>query len=310
MSDNRVGSITALQFGRLVASSCRNFDRLALALENEIGLHHPNIYLVDLQDKHAASAMPDTRPSTPPPSSSIRVSRPPQSSPYLNVPTTARMRHPAAPSPLSKCEPTLENPRSISAMSSPDHKSLAAPSTSALAIPEASPCFIHSHLDRHGSLQDWLKNKSANNRPHFALDSPTSSKIRSDHGQHHHTNTTEPVLQSDVPFPSHQRQENISSPPSASQPSSPRENVPPTRKGPLFNGYDSDQSSMNEYGTRTPNLLTRGNLLGDGLLEGDEEGNGSLTRQLAETAQGVREMSKELGGSCRLISSSVYLTWV
>lgn len=129
------------------------------------------------------------------------------------------------------------------------------------------------------------------------LDSPISSKTRSDHGQHHHTNTADPVLQSGVPFPSHQRQGNMSSPPSASQPSSPRENVPHARKGPLFNDYESDQSSVNEYGTRTPNLLTRGNLLGDGLLEGDEEGNGSLTRQLAETAQGVREMSKELGGS-------------
>lgn len=129
-------------------------------------------------------------------------------------------------------------------------------------------------------------------------DSPTSSKARSSHGQHHHNNTTEPVLQSDVPFPSHNNQENISSPPSASQPSSPRDNashVTLSRKGPLFNGYESDQSSVNEYGTRTPNLLAASGLLGDGLLEGDEEGNGSLTKQLAETAQGVREMSKELG---------------
>lgn len=130
-------------------------------------------------------------------------------------------------------------------------------------------------------------------------DSPTSSKARSNHGQHHHTNTNEPVLQSDVPFPSHSNQGNISSPPSASQPSSPRDNashVSLSRKGPPFNGYESDQSSVNEYGTRTPNLLN--GLIGDGLLEGDDEGNGSLTKQLAETAQGVREMSKELGGSC------------
>ena len=33
----------------------------------------------------------------------------------------------------------------------------------------------------------------------------------------------------------------------------------------------------------------------DGDLFDDEEEAGSLTRQLAETAQGVREMSKELG---------------
>jgi hypothetical protein len=49
-------------------------------------------------------------------------------------------------------------------------------------------------------------------------------------------------------------------------------------------GYDSDRSSMN------------GSAI-DG--EFDEEDTSSLTKQLAETAQGVREMSKELGTSRR-----------
>jgi NAD+ kinase len=49
-------------------------------------------------------------------------------------------------------------------------------------------------------------------------------------------------------------------------------------------GYESDRSSVN----------------GSAALDGDtmdEDEAASLTRQLAETAQGVREMSKELGQS-------------
>ncbi len=38
-----------------------------------------------------------------------------------------------------------------------------------------------------------------------------------------------------------------------------------------------------------------GSTILDGDLVEDEEDGGSLTKQLAETAQGVREMSKELG---------------
>lgn len=52
-------------------------------------------------------------------------------------------------------------------------------------------------------------------------------------------------------------------------------------------GYDSDRSSPPD-----------GNVDGD-LIDDDEEG-GSLTKQLAETAQGVREMSKELGESATI----------
>ena len=42
--------------------------------------------------------------------------------------------------------------------------------------------------------------------------------------------------------------------------------------------------------------------MGSGVLDGDfDEDGGSLTKQLAETAQGVREMSRELGTSCACI---------
>jgi NAD+ kinase len=62
--------------------------------------------------------------------------------------------------------------------------------------------------------------------------------------------------------------------------------VPTPVKKDSMSGYESDRSSVN------------GQLSGsaiDGDFLDDEEEGGSLTKQLAETAQGVREMSKELG---------------
>jgi NAD+ kinase len=52
-----------------------------------------------------------------------------------------------------------------------------------------------------------------------------------------------------------------------------------------MSGYETDRSETN------------------GVDEYDEEG-GNLTKQLAETAQGVREMSKELGKSSLLLQTS------
>jgi hypothetical protein len=59
-------------------------------------------------------------------------------------------------------------------------------------------------------------------------------------------------------------------------------------------GYESDRSSNSISGLQAQleNLVD------------DDEDVGSLTRQLAETAQGVREMSKQLGSSLRVITSA------
>ena len=59
----------------------------------------------------------------------------------------------------------------------------------------------------------------------------------------------------------------------------------PTNKDSSASGYDSDRSSTNGVGSA---IL-------DGDFMDEEEKAGSLTKQLAETAQGVREMSKQLG---------------
>lgn len=61
---------------------------------------------------------------------------------------------------------------------------------------------------------------------------------------------------------------------------------PTHRRPPSNSGYESDLSIANGLGASA--IL-------DGDLVDDEEDGGSITKQLAETAQGVREMSKELG---------------
>lgn len=58
----------------------------------------------------------------------------------------------------------------------------------------------------------------------------------------------------------------------------------PIKREPSLSGYESDKSSQ-----------LGGSAVLDGDFMDDEDDTGSLTRQLAETAQGVREMSKQLG---------------
>lgn len=61
-----------------------------------------------------------------------------------------------------------------------------------------------------------------------------------------------------------------------------------------MSGYESDKSSA-----------MGGSALLDGDFMDDDDDTGSLTRQLAETAQGVREMSKQLGKFASLIRSII-----
>jgi NAD+ kinase len=58
-----------------------------------------------------------------------------------------------------------------------------------------------------------------------------------------------------------------------------------------MSGYESDKSSA-----------LGGSAFLDGDVIDDDDDTGSLTRQLAETAQGVREMSKQLGESSSHVS--------
>ncbi|KAG1844169.1 ATP-NAD kinase-like domain-containing protein [Suillus subalutaceus] len=122
--------------------------------------------------------------------------------------------------------PSIESPRSISS------SSLSCSPSSLLPMPMSakSPCFVHSHLDKGASLQDWLEVHSKDNEV-LGSDVGVAKALQQHHRPPHHV---------ELPCPdggSHAFSEND----------------------------DSDT-----YG-------------------------GNLTRQLAETAVGVREMSKQLG---------------
>jgi len=100
--------------------------------------------------------------------------------------------------------------------------------------PLASPCFVHSHLDKGASLADWLRIKQSQTNGNN--DVGLSKSLRWQDGRY------QPI---------------------------------------------SNQKS-HVFGVQYPDSPSSDAL-------GDEEDVGSLTRQLAETAVGVREMSKQLG---------------
>lgn len=123
------------------------------------------------------------------------------------------------------------------------------------SVPLKSPCFVHSFLDKGASLADWLK------------------------GRHHHSTP------------------GVSSP------------IPPQTAKPSLSATDASRGNMHITQTRlshgpysqAPYPLkplpqphgSPGSSV-DSEFDDDEEGL-SLTRQLAETAVGVREMSRQLG---------------
>jgi len=198
-------------------------------------------------------------------------------------PSATRHRHPVPPSPLSRIQ------------SEPGHSSVPAHRVSGQGVLEStSPCFIHSLLDRHGSMQDWLKSKSNHPSPN-SKNQQAQSQNGSAPPQPSHSNSL-------ARNPS-QSQSNVQNSPTVHQ----RPSIQDSVKSPTFSasgsngpspplsgrvreasgsGYSSDKSST-----------VGGSAILDGDLMDDEEEASSLTRQLAETAQGVREMSKELGTS-------------
>lgn len=157
-------------------------------------------------------------------------------------------------------------------------------------------------------MQDWLKQKNAQPLSESARSHPqtgTSPRTQPSHDRHVLHNGPTPVNSS----PAHGRQHHHTAHHVQHRSHTPHQ---PTTRSPAISpsgskltspildgtlngakgigregsgsGYDSDRSSQ-----------VGGSAVQDGDLIDDEEEGGSLTKQLAETAQGVREMSKELG---------------
>lgn len=181
----------------------------------------------------------------------------------IPLPSASRNRAPPPPSPLSQ----INSPSSDAETREPPSpgQNLAAPT---LSEPLTSPCYIHSYLDKHGSgtLADYLNHPSASQPRRQSLPNGHA------HGIQQHQVKHSPRRGARVPdHVAEKKQREMRSPTASS-------------------GYDTDQSS-NETSRTLPRQ-------GSGLFDADyDEDGGSLTRQLAETAQGVREMSRELGES-------------
>ncbi|GMK56564.1 hypothetical protein CspeluHIS016_0304040 [Cutaneotrichosporon spelunceum] len=135
-----------------------------------------------------------------------------------------------------------------------------------------TPYYIHSGIDKHGALSGWLRGKHENT---------STRQRREEHNELR--NSAEP---SKLPAPPRPRRPGILKPLTPAHP-------------PLFEkderidrGYESEGASTRFDST---------GLYDDEFLEyhddddEDEDGPSSLSRQLAETAQGVREVSRELG---------------
>lgn len=218
------------------------------------------------------------------------------------IPSSSRLRQPVPPSPLSRIQGEPASPSNQVPATPPSQLS---PPGYGNNIPQTSPCFIHSHLDRHGSLQGWLQTKGSGPPPAGSSSAPNSS--HAPHRNTHLHNGPTPVRATPTPSrqPHHSHSHHQHSPhlprprvqspnqsPVGSKTTSPIMNGSGSNGEKSSGGYDSDRSSQ-----------VGGSAILDGDLAEDDEEGGSLTKQLAETAQGVREMSKELG-TCNALSLS------
>lgn len=216
-----------------------------------------------------------------------------QRGPVNLPPSSSRMRNPAPPSPLSRIQTTGgQGDQLARSLPTPSSSTVPVSAGGAHMVPP-SPCFIHSHLDRTGTLQDWLQAGTSQSTPR---QNGPSSHSRKHHGHSNGLSQSHPASSSRRPhIPQHQAR-HVSNAQNQSQ--SQNQPLPdissagssrvtsPVKRTPSTSGYESDKSSV-----------MGGSALLDGDFMDDEDDTGSLTRQLAETAQGVREMSKQLGNS-------------
>ena len=216
--------------------------------------------------------------SSPASSSSAATIRNGHTNPAVSQPvgSPSRARNPPAPSPLSRVAEHPNAPHSsLPALSArrPQHVAFEQPDQS-----ESSACFIHSHLNRHASLNELLQTR-------HALPPPAGGSALHPTRHTHHAAPARHQAQ----VVHHHRPNDSSS--ATSSVTSPMLGPSTTSE------IDSDRSSVN--GSNGSGGNGGDGMLGSALMDGDvmdedEEGR-SLTRQLAETAQGVREMSRQLG---------------
>lgn len=147
----------------------------------------------------------------------------------------------------------------------------------------SSPCFVHSHLQKYSELDDRVRQKIAVDQQH---------QLHGPQGHQQHQGYQQQQYSRQMPY-------------SGSGSGSRQETSPTSQNGvtSMF-GYNSDgptprfstpsQYQDNPTSSNTPDHRQKICAPSPSDLDDAEDG-GSLTRQLAETATGVREMSKQLG---------------
>lgn len=140
-----------------------------------------------------------------------------------------------------------------------------------------TPYYIHSGLDKHGSLSGWLRGKhdhvtSTRRRP-TAMPEEREARERE---------LREPIKPAKAQVPTRPRR------PGMPKPLTPAHPLPVEK---IDRGYESEGSNISRYdgGSAIDDRFT------DFDDDDDDDDPSSLSRQLAETAQGVREVSRELG---------------
>ncbi|BEI90497.1 uncharacterized protein CcaverHIS019_0305670 [Cutaneotrichosporon cavernicola] len=134
-----------------------------------------------------------------------------------------------------------------------------------------TPYYIHSGLDKHGALSGWLRGKHEH---------PPSRGRRDEQND-----LRKPIEPAKQPVPPRPRR------PGILKPLTPAHPPLPDRLEMIDRGYESEGANVSRFDGNA--------IYDDGFMEYDDDDDddepSSLSRQLAETAQGVREVSRELG---------------
>jgi NAD+ kinase len=182
-----------------------------------------------------------------------------------NMSSTSRRAGPTRPSPLSRLHSSPG--ASFQDKTRSGHYTYA--QRQAGLLPEStsptSPCFVHSHLERYSQLDDRLRAKLDHNIHH----------------QENNRNGTEPDRLKQINTQGQAGNRAAAVFGYNSEGPSPRLSLHPAN-GQTDLGFQQDHNRNSVYAPSPSDL-------------DDAEDGGSLTRQLAETATGVREMSKQLG---------------
>lgn len=194
---------------------------------------------------------------------------------------------PATPSqmPGSSKRPTASSPLAASSVAHHDPAPLHPPSSKKKVhiSPDVddmeTPYYIHSGLDKHGSLSGWLRGKDST----ISARRRTSGEDRERERERENERETLKAAKTPVPpRPARPRRPGMPKPLTPAHP-------PPAEK--VDRGYESEGSSVSRHDSSA--------IYDDGFTDYDDDDDegpaSSLSRQLAETAQGVREVSRELG---------------